>query len=109
MGEINDAPEKRRSDLLRLIERYKPKILYTEQDSFTLADVYISEKLIPSKFKDDAVHIAIVSTNELDFLASWNFKHIVRAKTIKGVHIINLRKKYGLIEIVSPREFLGIL
>lgn len=109
MGEINDAPEKRRRELLRLIEKYKPKILYTEQDSFSLADIYISEQLIPKRFKDDAVHIAIASTNQLNFLASWNFKHIVRAKTIHGVHIINLKEKYGLIEIVSPREFLGIL
>ena len=34
------------------------------------------------------------------------FKHIVRAKTIKGVHVLNLREGYSLIKIVSPREFI---
>ena len=42
-----------------------------------------------------------------DFIVSWNFKHIVRAKTIKGVHVINLREGYSLIEIASPREFIS--
>ncbi len=43
-----------------------------------------------------------------DFIISWNFKHIVRARTIRGVHRINFNEGFGLIEIVTPREYLGI-
>ena len=61
---------------------------------------------MPANAINDAIHIAIASLNHCDFIVSWNFKHIVRAKTIKGVHVINLREGYSLIEIVSPREFV---
>lgn len=90
-----------------LIEKYKPLLIYTSDEAISLAELYIKEKLIPERFTDDAVHIATATVNHCDFLVSWNFKHIVKASTIKGVHNINFKEGYGMIEIVSPNQFLG--
>ena len=105
--EINRAYDTRRKQLLRLIEKYKPEVLIPSNEAYNLAKIYISEGLMSANAINDAIHIAIASLNHCDFIVSWNFKHIVRAKTIKGVHVINLREGYSLIEIVSPREFIS--
>ncbi|OGI08963.1 MAG: hypothetical protein A3I68_03760 [Candidatus Melainabacteria bacterium RIFCSPLOWO2_02_FULL_35_15] len=104
--EVNRAYDTRRKHLLKLIEKYKPEVLIPSNEAYALAKIYISEGLMPANAINDAIHIAIASLNHCDFIVSWNFKHIVRAKTIKGVHVINLREGYSLIEIVSPREFV---
>ena len=103
--EINRAYDTRRKQLLKLIEKYKPEVLIPSNEAYNLARIYTSEGLMPANAINDAIHIAIVSLSHCDFIVSWNFKHIVKAKTIKGVHVINLREGYSLIEIVSPREF----
>ena len=105
--EVNRAYDTRRKQLLKLIEKYKPEVLIPTNEAYNLARIYISEGLMPVSAINDAIHIAIASLNHCDFIVSWNFKHIVKAKTIKGVHVINLREGYSLIEIVSPREFVS--
>ncbi len=54
-----------------------------------LARRYVSENIIPLKFFDDALHIAAAIVNECNILVSWNFKHIVKYKTIEGINAIN--------------------
>ena len=106
--EMNRANTKRKNELARLINSFKPEVIQpNKEETLNLANTYISEKLIPVKYRDDAMHIAIASLIRCDFLVSWNFKHIVKAKVVKGVHMINLREGYALIELVSPRQFLG--
>ena len=106
-AEVNRAYDTRRKQLLKLIEKYKSEVLIPTNEAYNLARIYISEGLMPASAINDAIHIAIASLNHCDFIVSWNFKHIVKAKTIKGVHVINLREGYSLIEIVSPREFVS--
>ena len=36
----------------------------------------VSTQLIPSKAASDAVHIAVACVHEMDFLVTWNCKHI---------------------------------
>ena len=107
MAEIEDAHEPRKSDLLELIEFFNCKIIQSSNEARNLASLYIKEKLMPEREFNDALHIAIATTNRCDFVVSWNFKHMVRAKVIMGVHHINHREGYGLIEVVSPQQFVG--
>lgn len=107
MAEIEDAHEPRKSNLLELIELFNCEIVQPSNKARTLANIYVKEKLIPEKEFNDALHIAIATIVRCDFIVSWNFKHMVRAKVIMGVHHINHREGYGLIEIVSPQQFVG--
>ena len=107
ISEVSRANDIRRKELSSLIERHKPLLIYTTEEATYLANLYLKENLIPERFKDDAIHIATATVNHCDFLVSWNFKHIVKASTIKGVHGINFKEGYGMVEIVSPNQFLG--
>lgn len=54
--------------------------------------------------KDDALHIACASVNDLDAIISWNFEHIVKLKTKREVVGINVLLGYKEIGIYSPWE-----
>ena len=107
LTEILNAVEPRRSKLQELLAIYGYEMLYVDNNTKNLANIYIKAGLIPKKETNDAEHIAIATVNRCNLLVSWNFKHMVRAKVIMGVHHINHREGYGLIDIVSPEHFLG--
>lgn len=73
----------------------------------SLAKSLISENAIPPEFKEDALHIAVASTNGMDFLLTWNFTHINNA--FKKSIIIKAVENQGFIPpvICSPEEFQG--
>lgn len=58
------------------------------------------------KYRDDALHLAIASVENMDILVSWNFDHIVRLKTKHGVTGINTLLGHKVIDIISPSELL---
>ena len=45
-----------------------------------LADNLIKAKAVPQKAAQDALHIAIACANGMDFLLTWNCKHIANAR-----------------------------
>ena len=42
----------------------------------------------------------------MDIILSWNFKHIVKRKTILMTNLINSREGYKNIDIYSPSEVI---
>jgi len=42
----------------------------------------------------------------MDYILSWNFKHIVRQKTRAIVKMVNTLKNYRNVEIITPAELL---
>jgi hypothetical protein len=89
-----------------LIEQYKIKILEANEIAETLADKYVSEGIIPQRYRMDGIHIAMATINDLDIIVSYNFQHIVKLKTIIGTESINLREGYKRIGIYSPTEVI---
>ena len=71
-----------------------------------MADEYVEAGIIPQKYKTDGIHIAMATINDLDIIASYNFQHIVKSKTIIGTESINLRESYKRIGIYSPTEVI---
>ena len=55
---------------------------------------------------DDCQHIGVAVVNGCDCIISWNFKHIVNIKTIRGVRAITNLQGYRAIEIWSPSVLL---
>ncbi len=61
--------------------------------------------LRPKSF-DDCQHIAAAVVNACDCIISWNFKHIVNIKTIRGVRAITNLEGYKGIDIINPSVLL---
>ena len=101
---MSRAPEQRIKEILGWIEQYNLEVLEVDEEARSLAARYIEAGLIPPKYLDDALHIAIATVNNLDVIVSWNFEHIVKLKTKLGVNCTNMMLGYRTIEIYSPRE-----
>jgi predicted nucleic acid-binding protein len=103
--ELEPAPEK----ILNLITGLKSE--YTEfldedDEVVELATEYIAEKVVGQTSFADCLHIALATINRADLLVSWNFKHIVNIKRIRGYNSINIKNGYKQLDIRSPRELM---
>ena len=65
------------------------------------------EGLIPIKYRNDALHLAVAVVHDVDAVVSWNFEHLVRLATRLGVNGLNKMLGYRDIEIVSPEEVVS--
>ncbi len=105
-----------RTELLRAPDRVRE---YLEQfkggqieevsrsdEALDLADLYIVEKVVGATCLADCQHIATATVHKVDVLVSWNFKHIVNLKRIRGYNSVNLRIGYPMLEIRTPMEVL---
>ena len=106
IDELMEAPEEKRQKMLRLLKDYSIKLIETSDDAVRLADLYVADGVIPSKYRTDALHIATASVMELDFVVSFNFRHIVKRKTIILAGAINQRVGLRQIAIFSPTEVI---
>lgn len=106
IDEINRASEQIKHKLLSLLNKYDIIILDEENDVDKLADIYVAEGIVPVKYRNDALHIAIATTTGMDIVLSWNYKHIVKRKTILMTNLINAREGYKNIDIYSPSEVI---
>jgi predicted nucleic acid-binding protein len=103
-GELLKAPEKVRTLLNDLNIEYE--VLKLTDDAVILAIEYIKENVVGQTSYDDCLHIAIATISRLDVLVSWNFKHIVNIRRIRGYNGINMKNGYPSIEIRSPKDLI---
>ncbi len=103
-GELLNAPERVRSLLNLLGIDYE--VIKLTDDVVNLALEYIRENVVGQTSYDDCLHIAIATVSRLDLLVSWNFKHIVNIKRIRGYNGINIKNGYPSIEIRSPKDLI---
>lgn len=103
--ELEQSPdEELRSQMQSLVEELD--ILPVTDAAIALQNEYLAHDAVPDSAPLDALHIAIAVAHGVDFLLSWNFRHIVRDKTRKIVAMVNHMHGYGPIEIAAPPEIL---
>lgn len=102
-AEIQPAPERIRSKYRELVEM-GAEILHPDAAADQLAGVYLKRKIVPPRYSDDALHIALATTADLDLLVSWNFKHIVHYDKIRLFNAVNAELGYKPLQIYSPRQ-----
>lgn len=106
LAEISRSKTPSPQELEEKLSEITIKIVSVSEDVFLLAQKYIHEGIIPQKYQDDALHIALTTYNEADALISWNFKHIVKLKTIRGVNGINKMFGFKEPEILTPQSWI---
>jgi len=82
------------------------EILQVTEEAFELAQKYIDENVVGKTSTDDCRHIATATLNKVDYLVSWNFKHIVNVFRIRGYNSVNLINGYSQLDIRSPKEIV---
>jgi hypothetical protein len=72
-----------------------------------LTKTILRSKLIPPRAARDAVHISISAVHEIDFLLTWNCKHIANATIMKVLTEIITKKGFEPPTICTPDTMLG--
>ncbi len=105
--EVFEAPERIHETLQDRISETGFRILEETGESISLAEAYVIDGAMPEKYRDDARHIAIGVIHDLDYIVSWNYKHMVNIAVRRLINSTNIRMGYNLIEIISPEEVTG--
>jgi hypothetical protein len=73
-----------------------------------LAARLMSDFAIPRSEPRDAVHVSLAAVNDIEFLVSWNFKHIVNPATRKTIERVCVRAGFVPPIICTPDELQEI-
>jgi hypothetical protein len=103
--ELEKAPNKVIQHFLSLDKNQTEFVEITEEIN-QLAEEYIKEKVVGETSIDDCRHIACATINKVDYLISWNFKHIVNVFRIRGYNSINIKNGHIQLDIRSPKEII---
>jgi hypothetical protein len=102
-AEIQGAPPAVRAILSELAPLAEPPI-GVSSEALDLTDRYAAHRIVPARFRNDMLHIALATIAGADIVVSWNFKHIVRFDKIRAFNAVNLEAGYKPLAIHSPRE-----
>ncbi|MCG6534648.1 MAG: type II toxin-antitoxin system VapC family toxin [Syntrophales bacterium LBB04] len=82
------------------------KLLEVTEEALALAEKLIARGPLPKKAAEDAAHIAVAVVNGMDYLITWNCKHIANAKMRDKIELICKTNGYKPTIICTPEELL---
>lgn len=83
------------------------KLLRTTPDAEQLAKALVAGHAVPESYPEDALHIALAVVNGIQYLVSWNFRHIVNAVVRSTIERICRDAGYEPPTICTPEELMG--
>ena len=83
-------------------------ILKITDEVIVLSEIFIKEGVLPHKAIDDSLHISIAAIHEIDYLLTWNCRHIANAEIKPFVQDVCLKNSYRCPEICTPIELMGV-
>ena len=106
--ELKKTPkETKRENMLNLIKEYNIPLFELTSEAKALGNLYIDDGIIPVDYRDDAFHVAVACTNDIDIIVSMNFKHINKWRTKIMTGHINAKFGYTKqVSICSAREVI---
>jgi predicted nucleic acid-binding protein len=82
-------------------------VLPIEPSALALAESLI-EEVLPKRAIDDALHVAVSAVHGIDFLITWNCRHIDNAEIKPIIRDICTRHSLRCPEICTPHELMGV-
>jgi len=102
-AELGDrrAAEKRRG----FLEQFP--VLPGTPEVCRLTELYFRERIVPSQRAADAAHLAFASVYQIQFLCTWNFKHLANAFALRRLRALNEKQGLFTPHVCTPDELLG--
>ena len=106
IDELQKCQEPKRTYLLNQLNEIDFTILEVNEGTVRLAEKFIDFGVLKKKSFEDCQHIATAILANCDIIVSWNFKHIVNVKTIRGIKVVTTMEGYKDILIYPPTALL---
>ena len=105
IAEIESTPDQDLKNKMKQVAK-DFSVLEISESVEELAKECVNYGAVPDSYQEDAYHIAIAILNEMDYLISWNFRHVVRRRTKDIVRMITTLRNLKQVEIITPGELL---
>ena len=89
---------------LKILEQIE--LLTTTESALTLAQAFLESKIMPQRAAEDALNIAISVTNGIDYLLTWNCKHIANAIIRREIERTCRSLGYEPVTMCTPEELM---
>lgn len=77
-----------------------------DEEIISLAEAICEEIRLPERAQADAYHIAIPSVHGIDYLVTWNCKHIANAFMLRKIEQIVRAKGHTMPVVCTPEELM---
>jgi predicted nucleic acid-binding protein len=74
-----------------------------------LAEAFLAAGPLPPKAKADAVHLAFASVYKINYLLTWNFKHLANAVIQSRLQPVAEQCGYRLPMVCTPLQLMGAI
>ena len=91
---------------LRLEKIQSFPLLEINENVYELANIYFIEIRLPEKARADAYHLALATWHGMDFVVSWNCKHIANGHVRLLIEEINAERGIRTPIICTPEELM---
>jgi hypothetical protein len=81
-------------------------LLRANEQAFELAQVFLRDGALPAKATVDALHVAVAVLNGIDYLLTWNCRHLAHGATRRQLDRICSLRELETVEICTPEELL---
>src|SRR5437867_4355894 len=82
-------------------------ILEVTDGAKRLTKAILAAGALPSRAARDAAHIAVATVHEMDYLLTWNCKHLANAQIVRRVELICQKQGFQMPVICTPEELMG--
>jgi hypothetical protein len=79
-------------------------LLETSDQALSLAENLIAKAAVPANSEEDALHIGIAAAAGMDYLLTWNFRHINNAQTKGKIVAVVESQGFECPVLCSPEE-----
>ena len=108
---LQTTNENKKGLLLNAVSEYPLEIVDINNmmdEINTLSDAYIKAGAVPETKKMDALHVALCTLMQIDYLVSWNFKHLANINRERKFLIVNQGLNYAYpLRIVTPENLFN--
>ena len=100
LAELSHPDFRRRGDATALIHGIP--LLPANEDVRGLAKILVREKAMPTPVAGDAIHVAVATVHGMEYMLTWNVRHLANASKLEHLQIICRRVGYVPPQIVTP-------
>ena len=72
-----------------------------------LATALVGGGALPQRAVNDALHVAVAAVHGVDYLLTWNYRHLDNAETKPAIRDTCARHGHASPEICTPQELMG--
>ena len=82
-------------------------LLELNEEVLSLANELVQGGPIPESAKEDVLHIALATVHGMDYILTWNCRHLANAEMRTGITSVCISQGYEAPVICTPEELMG--